>query len=207
MGSKEELLNEVIEIEWKMFEDVVNIGGLAACQEDPATFKIMRYSQGMSWSEPVLQSYLNDLKEAEKGGRNLLSEKYARMMESTSPLEYENIHHLVSTLEPEIPPLIDCIVEIMLEWQEEVSEKFPYITGRGRPIHMSEDSRFVTSFETYLRGELATYSKRTLELYYKNISEQKSKKVNAAEVVLDYMVREYGYKSAEEANERLRTQG
>jgi hypothetical protein len=207
MGSKEELLNEIIETEWKMFEDVVNIGGLAACQEDPETFKIMRYSQEMSWPEPVLQSYLNDLKEAEKNGRNLLSEKYARMMESTSPLEYKNIHHLIPKLEPEIPLLIDRIVEIMLEWQEEVSQKFPYITSRGRPLRMSEDSQFVTSFETYLRGELATYSKRTLKLYFENISKQKSKEVNAAEVVLDYMVRQYGYKSAEEANERLRTQG
>jgi len=205
MGEKEDLLNEIIGIEWKMFQDVANIGGKAACQEDPATFKIMRFSQGIGWSEPTLQSYLNDLKEAERNGRNLLSEKYARMMESTSPSEYENIQHSIPQLDPEVPPLIDRIVKIMLIWEEEISQKFPYIRGRGRPIYKSEDSQFVTSFETYLRGELATYSKRTLELYYENISELKSRNISGAEVVLDHMVRRYGYNSLEEANEKLRT--
>jgi len=207
MGSKEELLKEIVEIEWGMFQDVANIGGKAACQEDPATFRIMRTSQGLGWSESALQSYLNDLKEAERKGRNLLSEKYARMMESTSPSEHKNIRHLIPQLDPDVPPLIDRIVNIMLDWEEEISQKFPYIRGRGRPVHKSEDSQLVTSFETYLRGELATYSKRTLDLYYEYVSEQKSENINGAEVCLDHMVRRYGYKSIEEANEKLRTRG
>jgi hypothetical protein len=204
MGRKEELLEEIIEIEWNMLQNVANIGGKASCQEDPATFRVMRTSQGISWSEDTLQSYLSDLKEAESKGRNLLSEKYARMMESTSPSEYANIAHLIPPMDPEVPPLIDQIVKIMLDWEEETSQKFPYLRSRGRPIHRSEDSQMVTSFETYLRGELQTYSKKTLELYYKNISEQKSKHINPSEVVLEQTVRQYGYKSLEEANQKLK---
>ena len=204
MGRKDELLEEIIEIEWRMFQNVANIGGKAACQEDPATFSIMRKSQGMSWSEPTLQSYLNDLKEAEKNCRNLLSEKYARMMKSTSPLEYAKIEHLIPPLDAEIPLLIDRILEIILSWEMEVSQEFPYVRGNGRPMYKSEDSLFVTSAETYLRGELETYSNRTLELYYENVSEQKSKNINGNELVLEHMVRQYGYNSLEEANQKLR---
>jgi len=204
MSRKDELIEEIIEIEWRMFSNVANVGGKASCQEDPATFKIMRTTQSMSWSEHTLQSYLNDLKEAESKGRNLLTEKYARMMKSTSLSEYIKIEHLIPPLDAEIPPLIDRIIEIVLDWEEEIAQNFPYIRSRGRPIHRSEDSKLVTSFETYLRGELETYSKRTLELYYDDISEQKSKEINVSELVLEQMVRQYGYDSLEEANERLK---
>lgn len=98
MTRKEDLVARIVEIEWKMFQNVPNIGGRAACQEDLNTFEIMRSSQAMSWSEAALESYLGDLTEAEKNGRNLPAEKYARMMKSTSPLEYARIEHLIPPL-------------------------------------------------------------------------------------------------------------
>ena len=201
---KEDLLNEIIAIELRMFQNVPNVGGKALCQEDPAAFKIMRFSQGMSWSEAALKSYLEDLKEAEKEERNLLTEKYARMMKSTSPLEYAQIEHLLPPLNPEVFPLIDNIVEIVLHWQEELTEKFPYVLGRGRALRSSQDTPLATSFETYLRGELLTYSKRTLEHYLQNLINQKSKNINGSEITLEYTVKQYGYSSLEEANEKIR---
>lgn len=201
---KEELLKEIIGIEWRMFESVPNVGGKALCQEDPATFKIMRLSQGMSWSEATLKSYLKDLKEAEKKGRNLLTEKYARMMKSTAPSEYAQIEGMLPPLNPKVFPIIDKIVEIVLRWQEELAKRFPYVLGRGRPIRTSQDTPLATSFETYLRGELATYSKRTLELHYENLSRQKSEMINGSEIALEYTVKQYGYGSLAEANEKLR---
>lgn len=201
---KEDLLNEIIGVELQMFQNVPNVGGQALCQEDPKTFKIMRFSQGMSWSEATLKSYLKDLKEAEKDGRNLLTEKYARMMKSTSPLEYAQIEHLLPPLDPEVFPLIDKIVEIVLQWQEELAERFPYVLGRGRPLRSSQDTQFATSFETYLRGELVTYSKRTLEHYHQNLMRQKMENMNGAEITLEFTVKQYGYGSLEEANEKIK---
>lgn len=202
--SKAVLIAKIIDLEWNMFQNVSNIGGKASCQENPDTFKIMRHSQAISWSEDTLESYLNDLHIAQENKRNLLTEKYARMMKYTSPLEYANIEHRLPSLEPEIFLLIDKIVKIVMGWEEELSVKFPNILKKGRPIYSLEDSMFVTSVETYLRGELMTYSQRTLEIYYKNILKQQSENINGSEITLFYMLKQYGFNSLEEANERLK---
>ncbi len=192
MNRQDELVNRITEKEWEMFQNVTNIGGRAACQDDFATFKIMRTSQAKSWAEAALESYLNDLEEAGKEGRNLLSEKYARMMKSTSPLEYAQIEHLLPPLDTAVLALIDKIVEVVLEWEDELSSKYPYVVRRGRPIHSSEDSFLMTSLETYLRAELATFSERTLELYYDHIVKQKGENINGSELVLQHQVQQYG---------------
>ena len=206
MSTKQELIAKIVESEWRMFQNVRNIGGTAACQRDGETFEIMRYSQAMSWSEATLESYLTDLRAVKKSGRNLVSEKYARMMESTSPVEYDRIKHLLPPLDPEVPPLIDKIVSIALKWQEELAEEFPHLARRGRPIHSSKDTPFATSVETYLRGELATYSPRTLRLYYQDFTNYEHENKNGAIITLEAMTKRYGYKSAEEANRKLETQ-
>jgi hypothetical protein len=201
--SKEALITKIIDLEWNMFHNVSNIGGKASCQDNPETFKIMRHSQAVSWSEDTLESYLNDLSIAQETKRNLLTEKYARMMQYTSPLEYAKIEHRLPSLDPEIIPLIDKIVKIVMEWEEELSVKFPNILKRGRPIYSTNDSMFVTSVETYLRGELMTYSQRTLELYYQNVLKQQSERINGSEITLLYMVKQYGFNTLAEANEKL----
>jgi hypothetical protein len=206
MAGKEDVIEKIIEMEWKMFQAVPSSGGRAVCQEDFMTFEIMRFSQAMSWSEAVLESYLGDLTEADKNGRNLLTEKYARMMKSTSPLEYARMEHLIPPLNPDVLPLIDKIAEIVLEWEEILEKKFPHILRRGRPIRRSEDTPFVTSLETYLRGELSTYSLRTLQLYHDHLLKLKSENINGSEITLAQMVKQYGYPSLEEANEKLKAQ-
>ena len=204
MNRKEDLISRIVEIEWKLFQGVSNIGGQAGCQQDHATFEIMRSSQSMSWSEAHLESYLDDILEAERTGRNLLTEKYARMMERTSPLEYEGIKHLLPPLAPEVPPLIDEITVIVLEWEKELLRKYPYILKRGRPIDSSEDAPFVTSIETYLRGELATYSPKTLGLYRENVLKLKDEGMNGSEIILEHTMKRYGFSSLEDAHNKLK---
>jgi hypothetical protein len=197
-----ELINKIINLEWDAFISVQNIGGKASCQEDAQTFKTMRASQFISWSDSVLEGYLNDLQEAKVNGRNLMSEKYARMMKSTSPAEYARIEHLLPGLEPEVDVLIEKIMAIELAWQEDLLREFPYIAKQGRPLYSSEDSRFLTSLETYLRSELATYSKKTLELYYENRISQNNRNINGAKITLEYTVKQYGYQSLKDADKK-----
>jgi len=201
--TREDIIRKIIDIEWTMFQDVPNIGGKAPCQEERQTFEIMRISQAESWSEAALESYLADLIDAQKRERNLMTEKYARMMKSTSPMEYANIEHLLPPVEQEELALIEEITAIVLEWEEELSKKYPRLIQRGRPIRSSGDSNFVTSLETYLKGELSTYSLRTLKLYHDHVKQQKSDGINGSEITLARTVEQYGYRSLKEANEAL----
>ena len=204
MDRREQLTAGIVEEELAMFQAVPNAGGKAPCQEDIRTFRIMRSSQMASWSEAALESYLGDLKEAERAGRNLLTEKYARMMRSTWPAEYARIEHLLPAVDPGAPRLIDEIVGIVLKWERDLLEKYPDIVKRGRPIFSSEDAPGVTSLETYLRGELATYSVRTLELCLAHVRQQESENVNGSAIILAQTMKQYGFASLEEANEKLR---
>lgn len=205
MSRKDEIISKILEIEWKMFEKVSSIDGNAVCQEDPETFRIMRTSQALSWSEETLNSYLEDLEMAQEQGRNLMTEKYARMMASTSPSEFAKIAHSLPPLAPEVPNLIEKIIAITLKWEEDLLRRFPNVVKRGRPLRSSEDSIDTTSFETYLRGELATYSRRTLELYYNHISKQDSGNINGSEITLERTVKQYGYPSLKVAKEMLKS--
>lgn len=179
---KQDLISEIMEIEWAMFTSVRNRGGRASCQESPDTFKTIRTNTFRTWSEETLESYLGDLSRAKETGRNLMTEKYARMEGIASPLDTERIE------------IIDKIVKQECRWAEELMEKYPD-AKMARPIYSSQDTPFVVSSETYSRGELATYSKETLELYLKDILEMKTKDVNRIELAIALMSREFSQKS------------
>ncbi len=46
-GHKDELINRIIDMEWSMFDQVVNMGGRAPCQDDEWTFYVMRASASL----------------------------------------------------------------------------------------------------------------------------------------------------------------
>ncbi len=200
---KNDFINRIVALEWDMFKTVYSLGGRAACQDNSKIFNIMRSAQMNAWSEDALESYLDDLLDAERQGRNLLTEKYARMMEFTDPEEYARLEHMLPAIDPDNMFLIDKITEIHMAWTKEVTEKFPYVRQNGRPAATESDTNYITSVETYLRGELATYSGKTLALYYQNLVAQKEANINGAQIVLEFMVKKHGYTSLEDANEKL----
>ena len=159
------LVDEIVKVEFNQFDQVQNVGGRASCQDDFRTFKIMRQSQYMTWPKALLESYLNDLKEAEKNGWNLLTEKYARMMASTAPKEYEEIKHYLKPLSDERISIQEQLISIQVAWMEEFSKYYPKIAGNARMLRTHNDKIDDTSYETYLRGEISTYSEKTLMLY------------------------------------------
>ena len=65
----------------------------------------------------------------------------------------------------------------------------------------AEDSAFLTSFETYLRGELETYSDATLELLNKDILAKQAQNINMAEELYTFLVKDKGYDSLDEAEQ------
>ena len=202
LEAKEEMnpiIEQIVEMEWEMFQNVRNTGGRAACQDDFETFDVMRKSQFLIWDLPLLESYWQDLQEGKAQGRNLVMEKYAYMMESTAPKEYEAIATGLPKISEEKQAMVEQIVAIQVGWREEFAEKYPHLSGQARIIHTSEDTLYDISFETYLRGELKTYSMQTLVLYGIRIVAFVQEQKNMTEEIMRYTTAFYGYKTLEDA--------
>ena len=181
---KTELIEKILDIELEMFQTVPTLRR-ASCQEDPDGFRLIRTAQFLTWSERTLKSYLDDLHEAEENGRNLMTEKYA-LMDGLIPRRHAD-------------PVIEKIVTEQLAWQQAMAKTYPHLMSRARPLASAEDTSWETSFQTYLRGELETYSSRTLSLLYADVCETKERNQNMAEELYHHMLTAYGYRSLEEA--------
>ena len=186
MAEYQGIIEEILDIELYMFQRVRS-SGTAPCQDEPDAFRKIRASIYEMWTGEMLESYLSDLKAAQKDGRNLLMEKYARM---------DNLMPLLNT-----NPLIDKIVEIETGWQEEIRDRYPTIYNRVcRSTAPAQDG---SNFSIYLQCELETYGDNTLELYYKNLINALDKGENLSLKMLERLVRKGGYNDLDHAEKSL----
>ena len=190
MAADYNLIDRILDIELQMFQ-AVKSASHASCQNAPDSFRKIRGSIFEMWTQEILESYLDDLKDARKSGRNLLTEKYARM-DNLIPLLNAN-------------PLIKEIVNIEAGWQKELKEKYPSIYAlscRGtNPVQNG------SNFSVYLKSELETYSNRTIELYYLHVKKAFENKENIAANALDRLVQKGGYRDIEHAENCLAITG
>ena len=202
-GKNMDMVEKIVELEWKQFDKVKNEGGRASCQDDYTTFSIMRKSQYLTWTDELLESFYSDLITAENKNWNLIMEKYARMMESTTPEKYEELKKDLPILSEERIAIQEEIIKIQVAWMEEFASKYPKMAGNARSIHTSEDTPFNTSYETYLRGELGTYSENTFILYGRFITGLLRENRNLAYETMTNTAKLYGYESVEAAENRI----
>lgn len=202
--SNEELVEDIARLEFEAFDKVHNEGGRASCQNDWFTFSIMRKSQYLTWNRAMLLQYLYDFHREFYRGHNLIEEKYGRMMESTAPEKYEEIKSRFPELSEEKRSIIEQICGLQVKWMEEFAAEYPALADNARSIHTSEDNPFNTSYETYLRGELGTYSDKMLELYGRYIVGYAREGRNLAGDIMGNSVRMYGYRDIDEAERKTR---
>lgn len=200
---KKDLIEKIIAYEWEAFHNAPNEGGRAFCQNDPETFGIMRQSQYLPWPEALLESWLQDLQAAAQAGWNVMTEKYARMEQSLDPQRYAEICHLLPQRSEMHRAVTEQIVQIQVGWMEEFAAEYPKMAGRARNIHTSQDSRCGTSYETYLRAELGTYSDATLQLYGRFIVDLYRREENLAYQIMEHTARLYGYADLAEAEKAI----
>ena len=194
---KIELVDFILSKEWIMFQTVENAGGRADCQDDYKTFHIMRKSQFMTWDTATLSSYKNDLISASKSNRNLISEKYAYMMENTYLSEYQKIACLLPEISNKKMELINKIMEIHLQETYVFNREYPEISRGMRPVKTEDDEKD-TSMETYLKSELKTYSEKTLSCYINHLSEMKKNRQSIVYLIFENTAKEYGFESIED---------
>lgn len=196
---KTPVVGEIVRLEWEAFDKVQNEGGRADCQDDFETFSIMRKSQYLAWDIELLKLYKEEFLQAVSCGRNLITEKYARMMESTAPEKYAGIKEKLPTLSEESAQIREAVISIQIGWMEELAERYPALAKNARTIHTKDDTPFDTSYETYLRGELMTYSDDLLYRYGRFVVSLAGEGKNLAEIIMTNTVHFYGYASLEAA--------
>jgi hypothetical protein len=183
---KNELLEHVLDMEWEMFAAVKSAQPVS-CQSSPDKFRAIRGSVFEMWSDEMLASYLIQLTVSKMQGRNLLTEKYARMDNLIPPLTES--------------PFLDEIVEINELWQNELQKNFPALYKCCcRSTEQTGDGR---NFSVYLRSELETYGDNTLELYYAKIKHAYDQKRNLSIEALQHLIEKSGYKDLEHAESCL----
>ncbi|MCL1828344.1 MAG: DUF4125 family protein [Oscillospiraceae bacterium] len=195
-----EIIRNIISTEWDMFDKVCNLGGRAACQDDSATFFIMRCSQFLPWEKAVLQSYEEDLKKAKETGENLVEMKYAYMMSFDDPEYFDK--YLASDMPAtgeEKKAAANAAMDMILKGFREAAEEYPAFTRLGRPESGSRKDNAGTSFEVYMRSELLTYSEKTLGLFLEMIKNKIESHVNFACEIYENTAKFYGFASLEEA--------
>ena len=177
-SERKELLNDIVEIEFDMLQRLKTDKPLM-CKEMPETFRPIRWVSHFVLSQETLESYLEDLQKAKVEGRNFLAEKYARMYNEIPPLKTN--------------PVIGDIVKLENRWIGELSEKYPLI--------FKEES---SDFNVYLPSELETYSDKTLELYFRDVSKAEKEGRNLAEERYTKLFQQMGYNSIAEVEEKAK---
>jgi hypothetical protein len=200
----DEKKEELVRREWEAFGQVQNEGGRAGCQDDKETFFRMRRSQFAPWTGLLTDSYLRDMQMAEFTGRNLVSEKYAWMIKRTAPERFRELRHLLPEVSRQAEDLIDQIVGVQLGWMEAYQKQYPNLALRGRMLSSEEDTSVDTSFETYLWGELHTYSEETLLLYGDFVKGLEEEGKNLWILVMEATAGAYGYQSLKEAEKQMK---
>ena len=200
---KTELVEEIVLLEWNAFDEVLNEGGRASCQDDWDTFSIMRSSQYNTWTIPMLVQYAVEFRLNLYKGWNPIMEKYGRMEQNTVPEKWDKIKKEFPVIPPEIQAIMEEIIRIQVKWMEEFAEAYPGMASNARRIHSYEDKPWDTSYETYLRGEMGTYSDKMLKLYGQFIVDLVKRGENLAFLIMTETVKLYGYESLEAAAGKL----
>lgn len=194
----EELVRRIAKTEFAAFDKVKNEGGRAYCQNDWPTFSIMRKSQYLTWNRTMLLQYLYDFERETALGHNLITEKYGRMMESTAPEKYAELEQHFPEIPPEKKAVIEQIVALQMNMVEELSKEYPKVVANARNLHTYEDDGFDTSYETYLRGEISTYSDKMLQLYAGYVISCVREGKNIARMTMENTAKLYGYQGLDD---------
>lgn len=155
---REVVLKAVIDAEQEMF-CALNTGEDQRTEENIKPFRLGRWMSFSALSDDVIDSYLLDLLQARKDGRNLMTEKYALMAGQIPTLNDD--------------PVIEEIVAAETGWMRELAEKYPNTIRQNQ-----ENAEY---FKKYTACELQTYSTNTLMLLHRDIVAAQIVGINLAE--------------------------
>lgn len=182
MDLQQNSIQKIIKLEWAMFQKVRSFAP-ASCQSNPNAFARIRGAIFRQWPFDVLAAYLEYLEAAQREGRNLLTEKYARMDNKIGAIID---HHLLND-----------IVDIETQWQQQIRDRYPALYRRVCRDTNLEDNG--SNFSVYLRCELETYGEKAIIHYYKWVKRGHQNGENYAIAMLEELVHSEGFLNIEQA--------
>ena len=162
--NREQLIEKIVQIELDCFLQTNHGQQKAKCQEQPETFVLSRMSKWFLFDERILLSYYQDLKDYLTKNLNIITIKYAYMMFYEETVEFSLLNYDLPTISEEKEGKINNLVRQVIKWDAEAEKHPGYIKERPR---YNIPNQNITSLETYLYGEYATYSEQTLNLLAK----------------------------------------
>lgn len=171
---REQILRDIIDLETAMFRSL-NIG--EPMPEDRIRpFRLMRWMTYSVLADDTLASWLADLQAARQTGRNVLTEKYARIDNLIPPIKNN--------------PRIGEIVAAEVRWMEELHDRYPQMIRR-----QADDAAL---FEKYAACELETWSDTSIELYHRDVCAALRERRNLPEERYNNLYRRMGQGSLAE---------
>ncbi|MDY4523300.1 MAG: DUF4125 family protein [Atopobium sp.] len=154
------LLKKAVLLEWEQFDLVKSIDGRAACQDDARSFFIYRTAQYVAFPEVLLDGAVEALEHAQQNGKNLIAEKYARMMCLSSPEEYKRM--VCGNLDQPSQvkkQVLDEIYQILKEQLLLAKQTLPVTHHHARPDttltnHISSLDYFIAELVPFRLGSL-----------------------------------------------------
>ena len=204
MFDREKTIDKIVKLEFEAFDKVQNVGGRASCQNNWPFFYVMRKSQYMTWTDEMLECICNLWEENKAKGWNMITEKYGRMMEHTSPEEYEKIKDNFPEKSERTIAIVNQIAQIQVDWMKDFAKSYPKLASNARDITSDADQIDNTSYETYLKGELLTYSEELLKLYAQFIVNLAREGKNLAYMTIENTAHLQGYATLEDAESSIR---
>ena len=174
------LLKHIIDLEWTMFHSV-KASEPAACQEEEGAFRLMRWMSHSVHPAGLLELLAANLEQAAAQGRNLMTEKYARMGGQIPPLKASA--HFAP------------IIAAELGWMEALNRRYPLtFPGTG------------DRFQAYLAADLETWSDPALEQYAELVRDALAADRNLVAIRYRNLFRRLGYPSIEAREQQTRLQ-
>lgn len=153
--SERAVLDEVVRSEWLALDEVRGLDGRASCQDDARTFAVFRIAHHLALPRELLWALARRSARGASTARNVIEEKYARMMAVTDPDRYALLWSgRLPAPSPVKRAALDDIARAMAPMVSAAERELAPLSARRRPAVSGTGS--VSSID-YLMAELACH--------------------------------------------------
>lgn len=179
-------LARIVELEWFWFDAVQGLEGRAGCQDDARSFLVYRLAQYLAFPHEVVPFVRRDAEHALDEGRNLIEEKYARMMRATDPERYARTWERL--LGETSPVRETALADVADELRPMVASAAAALPESARHARVETSVSGAVSALDYFLSEVAGYSLDTLWRLAEGLRRQAGAHVNPIALTYEYSV-------------------